>query len=91
MFSSLSLKNQTANEVDFFADEPKKQSPPPPTSFTPTQTPSLNGFSFEANFPPSGQVFSTGFAFDQVQTNPKQFSTSVGNKPTNFDFLPPAK
>jgi len=91
MFSSLNLKNQTANEVDFFADEPKKQSSPPLPSFSPTQTPTINGFNFEASFPSSGHVFSTGLAFDQVQTNPKQFSTTIGNKTTNFDFLPPAK
>ena len=89
MFSTMNVNQpapqQAPSSVDFFAEEPKKEVPPPQSAINFDLN--LTG---STNPPPSN--FSTGLGLLSSNTNAKAFATSSpGNKPLEVDFfnLPP--
>ena len=87
MFSTMNVNQpapQPSNSVDFFASEPKKETPPPQSAIN-------FDLNLSSSNPPQSN-FATGFALQSNNIDAKAFSTSApGNKPLEVDFfnLPP--
>ena len=85
MFSTMKV-NQPSQGTDFFAEEPKKDTPSPPPP-----PPAPVAPSFDMNFGGTNQNnFATGFGFgmDPSAINSKAFATSVPTgKGNSIDFL----
>jgi hypothetical protein len=82
MFNSLSVSNNKANELDFFADEPKSIIKEPEAKLPPKPT----GFDFSQQSSGLGS-FGTGFGLEGVgQLNSKAFATTSGTGSKGFDL-----
>ena len=87
MFSTLNTSQpppqQQPASMDFFADQPKKEVPPP----APVSNPSNFDLNLLGSNPPQSN-FATGFGLESSNVNAKAFATSApGGKPLEMDFF----